>query len=205
MSSILSDSEFKEITGENVKTIKPTQNIEMNTVTCEPEEALQKIRDKHLSETQKTENSGESKSEDETSKDTPLPLQIILSRYQTKEGVQKALLQATTTLIEKKDQISGFKVPVRGFENTSIHPSMNNVAKKKYAEAVEWGLIGLMIIHGYKQSASEIYCMAYVKAQMKSKKIRFKNINPKHMEEIVTKSIEAYLDLLYVSGYKHPE
>lgn len=211
---IISDSEFEEITGVKaknaIKHIETLPVVEMETVTYPPEEHVEKIREK-LSNLPKTEEVDEDLSHEETSQNkdeseekiTPLPLQIVLSRQQTRKQVEDALMKGTETMEQRRKYVDGIRVPIQGWDHLKIHPSMNKDAKKKYAEAIEWGLIGFMMFHGFEKNAKEVYCMAYAQAQMKNNgKLRFKKINPKHMVETTNRSMNAYMDLLYRNNYK---
>ncbi len=125
------------------------------------------------------------------------PLVIILSRTQTKGQLQSTILEATKTMTSKGNLIDGVKIHIQGWEKTSIHPAQIKAAKRKYAEAIDCGLIGFLIRYGFIKPAQEAYCIAYAKAQMKGKdRIRFKKIDSKHMVDISKKSGEAYLELL---------
>lgn len=211
---IISDSEFEQITGVKASSafdhMKSLPTVEMETVTYPPEEHIQKIREK-LSNLPKTEEVDEEPSPEESSpnKDeseeeiTPLPLQIVLSRQQTRAQVEDALMKGTGTMEQRRKYVNGIQIPIEGWSHLKIHPSMNKDAKKKYAEAIEWGLIGFMMFHGFESKAKEVYCMAHAQAQMKSNgKLRFKKINPKHMVETTNRSMNAYMDLLYRNNYK---
>jgi hypothetical protein len=211
---IISDSEFEEITGVKVKNaIKHMELlpvVEMDTVTYPPEEHIRKIQEK-LSNIQKVEEVDEeptleesSQNKDESEEEiTPLPLQIVLSRQQTRKQVEDALMKGTETMEQRRKYVNGIRVPIEGWNHLKIHPSMNKDAKKKYAEAIEWGLIGFMMFHGFESSAKEVYCMAYAQAQMKNNgKLRFKKINPKHMVETTNRSMQVYMDLLWRNNYK---
>lgn len=137
---------------------------------------------------------------DETKPKQRSPLRIVLSRNQTKEQVQKSILEAHQILTERRDEISKLIIPIQGYEQTSLHPSMIKGAKAKYAEAIEWGLIGLMIVHGLGENAREVYGIAYCKAQIKgsgeNKRLRMKGIDSKHMEKILMKSNRVFLELI---------
>ena len=129
------------------------------------------------------------------------PLVIVLSRVQTRKMVENAIIHGATAISEHGSEINGVRVPIDGFENTSIHPSQIKAAKKKYAEAIEWGLCGFLISNGFAQSAQEIYCIAYTQAQMKTQnRLRFKKIDSAHMSTTLTQSMEAYLALLAKSS-----
>jgi len=129
------------------------------------------------------------------------PLVFLLSRDQTRGQVENAILQGVKTLAEKRHLIEGVQVHVQGWEYTSAHPCQIKAAKRKYAEAIEWGLVGFLMANGFVSQAREVYCMAYAKAKFKSKnQIQFKQLKPTHMAETARKSGEAYLQLLEKSG-----
>ena len=137
---------------------------------------------------------------EDSSFEKPVPLCFVLSREQTKEGVQQAILKAVRALVEKSDQINGSRVEIKGFEYTGVHHAQNKAAKKIFADAIEWGLSGFFFANGFEQQAREIYCIAHVRAQMKSgARLRFKKINSKHVNDTIERSMRAYLLLLVES------
>jgi len=143
-------------------------------------------------------------SEDEEEPAPPVkkePLVFLLSRNQTRSQVENAILQGVKTLAEKRHLIEGVQVHVQGWEYTSAHPCQIKAAKRKYAEAIDYGLVGFLMANGFISQAREVYCMAYAKAKFKSKnQIQFKQLKPKHMAETARKSGEAYLQLLEKTG-----
>lgn len=139
-------------------------------------------------------------SEEDPQKEDPKPICFVLSREQTKKGVQQSILKAVQILIEKSDQINGTRVNVEGFDYTGIHPAQNKSAKKIFADAIEWGLAGFFFANGFKQQAREIYCIAHVRAQIKSGgKLKFKKIDNKHVDSTIAKSLKTYYLLLVES------
>lgn len=123
------------------------------------------------------------------------PLVLALSKEQTIAGVKRLILDADQRL--RRDPIKEVKVPIQGFENDARHPAMIKAAKKKYIEAIDAGLIGLLTMREFSEAASEVYCTAYAQAQFKSaNRIRFKKIDRKHMRKTYERSIQVYLGLL---------
>jgi hypothetical protein len=130
-------------------------------------------------------------------KKEPVPLQIVLSKTQTSEQIRDVLKKASRSIKEDGKKISFVRVPIQGYEGTSLHPAMIKSAKSKYAEAVNCGLIGFLMNHGFQQEAREVYCIAYATAQRKGKdRIRFKNIDKDHMTKTFYHSIEVYMNLV---------
>lgn len=133
------------------------------------------------------------------------PIVIILHKNQSIESVQNAIFKAYQTLKEKREQVEKIMVHIEGYEKTSLHPSQIRTAKKKYVQAIDWGLLGFMLSSGFIKDAQQVYCIAYVKAKPKGRdQIRFGKIDKKHMTIVARKSSEAYLNLLTKNGIRHP-
>jgi len=125
-----------------------------------------------------------------------VPLHLVFARDHTKEEVQKAILNAVKTLKEKDDEIEGCQICIKGFEHTSIHPALIKAAKKKYAEAIDFGLLGFLMLNGFEDTGRDIYLVAHCQGQRKKEGIRFKKINGAHMLETTKKSTKVFLDLI---------
>jgi hypothetical protein len=130
----------------------------------------------------------------------PKIFQIVLSRGQTEKQVQDTLKKATLSLSERTENFT-VRVPIQGYEATSVHPALNKQAKNRYAEAIEWGLAGFLMYHGFRDEAREVYCMGYVPAQIRGKRLKFKKIDEKHMAETLFSSYQSFLKLLPSSVY----
>lgn len=125
------------------------------------------------------------------------PLVIVLARHQTREQVEASLLEASDILAEKRHLIDGVRILIEGFEQSSLHPSQLKPAKLKYAEAIEWGLLGFLMINGFNEMAQQVYLTAHAFAQAKGGgRIRFKRIDYDHMNKTGVSSGQAYLTLL---------
>lgn len=123
-------------------------------------------------------------------------LSFVLNRFQTRNYVENAILQAVTVLTEKRHLINDVHIYIEGFDDTRLHPALIEPAKHKYAEAIEWGLSGFLVSNGFIQTTREVYFTAYASAQIKGDKIYYEKINNKHMRETIFRSFQVYLELI---------
>ena len=131
------------------------------------------------------------------------PLTLSLSKTQTRDSIQRMLISATKIMRSPQGaDIDSAVINIKGFDNNSAPTAMNNAAKKKYADAIIFGLMGFLVSNGFAKEAEEVYKIAYVQAKMKGKEMKYKDPDQKHMMETNQKSMQAYVNLLAKNGIK---
>ena len=129
------------------------------------------------------------------------PLTLSLSKTQTRDSIQRMLISATKIMRSPQGaDIDSAVINIKGFDNNSAPTAMNNAAKKKYADAIIFGLMGFLVSNGFAKEAEEVYKIAYVQAKMKGKEMKYKDPDQKHMMETNQKSMQAYVNLLAKNG-----
>ena len=141
-----------------------------------------------------------SKEKDVTTEKSPdvdekKPLVIVLHRSQTPVMLKGVLMHATTTMAEKGHIVSECKIAIEGY-NDGRYPWQIPGVKRKYAEAIDTGLIGFLVAHGFKQVAGEVYCIAYLKGKTKKGQAKFNQVNAEVMQAKFDVSQDAYMELL---------
>ena len=68
-------------------------------------------------------------------------------------------LNAVDTMKDK--EIEKCQIFIKGFEQTFLHPDLHKPAKKKYAEAIEYGLLGFLMLNGFQDAGRDLYLVAH--------------------------------------------
>ena len=140
------------------------------------------------------------KSEMETSTELPdvRPFVLQMDRNQKPEDVVSMLISADRQFV--KEKTSMVRIELKGYEEEKRHPSVVVNAKKKYAKAIELGLLGFLLKHGYEDTAKATYCMAYCRARIGTtdgtKTIRFPHFSESDYTKVKLASIEAFNKIL---------
>lgn len=94
------------------------------------------------------------------------PCVIQLDKNQTPKAVRDMLTHLILTF--DKEKTSEVRVIIKGYEDEKKHPALLPNAKKKYAKAIDMGLIGFLEVHGYHDVAKNVYMMAHCRARIKT-------------------------------------
>ncbi len=92
------------------------------------------------------------------------PFILQLNRNQTPNDVKNVLRQAEKMYV--KEKTSEIRIVVKGYEAEKKHPALITNAKKKYAKAIELGLLGFLLKHGYSEIAVSTYAVAHCRARI---------------------------------------
>ena len=118
------------------------------------------------------------------------PLIIQLFKNSTSRDVSTLIIKAEDMFV--KDKVSTIQIVVKGYENNELHPALINSAKKKYIQAIEGGLLGFLIRHGYYDISQATYGMAYCRAKIVDGNLRFSKFDDKKYLNCAKKSIEEF-------------
>ncbi len=129
----------------------------------------------------------------------PNLLRIILSRNQTKETVQKNLLEGHKYLQDNGSV--EIDVVIRGFERDARHPACIKDAKRCFILAFEEGLAGLLVEASNKNNLiCEVYSMAYLKGKVKmmngKRVVKFQKADEAEFNCKILESCNTYLKLM---------
>lgn len=139
--------------------------------------------------------------EDEVIEEVPQkqPLILALHKDQTVKAIHTMILKTTETLGEKKDLISTVRVEIEGYPSV-VNPALHRPSKKRYAQACEQGLLGLLHTFGFKEEVMILYAIAYLKTQIKDGQVVAKGLNSQNDQDLflqrLTSSMQAYQKLV---------
>jgi len=130
---------------------------------------------------------------DEETKVKKKPMTIQLFKHSSAIDVKTIIVKAENMF--KKDRVSTVQVIVKGYEGVDMHPALINSAKKKYAQAIEGGLLGFLLKHGFNDIAQATYGVAYCKAKIKKENLSFSGFDHHEYLTISKRSISAFNQL----------
>lgn len=119
------------------------------------------------------------------------PYVLIFNKYPTKQHIIEVLRRARETFQQHRRH--NCTVILEGFETDGRHLYTIPAVKKGYATLIENGLLGLLLEFNYIQTARESYLMCYSKMKLKGDKMRFTQVDNKHMQNIYKRSVQAYV------------
>jgi len=122
------------------------------------------------------------------------PYVVTLSRWATTDDIKAILIDAEKAY--SRGSFSSIRMIVQGYEGDARHPATIGGAKRKYAQAIEAGLLGLLLAHGYTDIAQATYGIAYCKVKPRGDNLRFTKFNAADYTATVKRSIDAFNELL---------